>query len=590
MKIVAKLNYVFCIVLLFALQSNAYAKNSDHTLGGLINTALNYHPSIKASARLESASEQEVDIAEWQYFPTPSLSVSQVKASKTDVNFNGDNRVITLGLTQPLWTGGSLSADLKRAQAELEIKKSQSSVVKRDLVLRLVNSYSVWLASYLKLEAYQSSQKEHQLLQERIKRRIEQGLSSSSDLALVSSRLLQAEANLNSAKIRHKNAFLQLQEVVGRELNSKDMIANISADYPIQGELQPLLANALIIDPKLIESRAKIKSLRAAYKASEARFQPAINLKLERQWGNFNSKNTKTENRVFIDMVSRFGAGLSNFSNARKAKFEAQSSEFEIESVRDSIKQRFEGEWLSRKSLIKQKKVLSEALISSKKIQQSWYRQFLAGRKQWQDVMNSIREVSQLESQLADTIAESLLVTWRLGIRIDGALKLARYHTPSKLLIKTSNEKLLDNDSLTVTPKKGAALDKTKYVKPAIAEVEASKPIVAIKKVKRSADTKKTTVSATIVEKAEAIIPKKVTTKADLKTHKNDANRVVWRSKKAYRPQSLDLINKPFKVKIVKPFENKVVKPKTRIKIQILEGKKTHNEKTQRKMLWKRYY
>ncbi|SEH86003.1 hypothetical protein BAZSYMB_SCAFFOLD00010_8 [Bathymodiolus azoricus thioautotrophic gill symbiont] len=59
--------------------------------------------------------------------------------------------------------------------------------------------------------------------------------------------------------------------------------------------------------------------------------------------------------------------------------------------------------------------------MASQKIQQSWYRQFLAGRKQWQDVMNSIREVAQLKSQIADMTAGSLSVSWRLAIRIKGA-------------------------------------------------------------------------------------------------------------------------------------------------------------------------
>jgi adhesin transport system outer membrane protein len=80
----------------------------------------------------------------------------------------------------------------------------------------------------------------------------------------------------------------------------------------------------------------------------------------------------------------------------------------------------FENDWLSYQSLSKQNKLLESALLTAQKIQRSWYRQFLAGRKQWQDVMNSIREVAQLKAQIANTVSESLLVSWRLAIRIKG--------------------------------------------------------------------------------------------------------------------------------------------------------------------------
>lgn len=246
MKIAIQSRYMAFVVLLLGFQGISYAKISNYSLGGLIETALNYHPSIKASVHLQSAFEQGVDAAQWQYFPTPSLSVSQVDASKTDTNYNGDSRVVTLGLTQPLWSGGALDANLEKAQAQLAIKKSKSLIAKRDLALRLIKSYSVWLGSYLKFNVYLASQKEHQLLQKRIKRRIEQGLSSNSDLDLVNSRLLQVKASLNMAEIRHENALLQLQEAVGEPLDLKALKVNISPDYPVQGELPTLLAGAIL--------------------------------------------------------------------------------------------------------------------------------------------------------------------------------------------------------------------------------------------------------------------------------------------------------------------------------------------------------
>ena len=47
---------------------------------------------------------------------------------------------------------------------------------------------------------------------------------------------------------------------------------------------------------------------------------------------------------------------------------------------------------------------------------QSWSRQYLAGRKTWQDLMNSVREEVQLRAQIADFDAAQLIASWRLAL------------------------------------------------------------------------------------------------------------------------------------------------------------------------------
>jgi adhesin transport system outer membrane protein len=46
----------------------------------------------------------------------------------------------------------------------------------------------------------------------------------------------------------------------------------------------------------------------------------------------------------------------------------------------------------------------------------SWDRQYLAGRKTWQDLMNSAREQVQAQAQLADLDGSQLVASWRLAL------------------------------------------------------------------------------------------------------------------------------------------------------------------------------
>ncbi|CAC9654612.1 hypothetical protein BCLUESOX_2432 [bacterium endosymbiont of Bathymodiolus sp. 5 South] len=413
----------FRCLLVFLLSSfclSVNAKDDNYSLNGLIHKALNYHPSIKSSASLLSSAKKGLESAKWQYFPTPSVSISRVNATTTDLSYSGDDKVIKLGLNQTLWAGGRIDAGMEKAQAQLSIRKSILLVARRQLAFNVIRSYSAWYSSHLKRKAFSVSKQEHELLQKRIVRRIEQGLSPEIDLSLVSSRLLQVSANLNSAITQHQRALLQLEELVGESLNIDLLIESISTNYVVNGVKKVLLSQTLGIDPKLKELSERVKESHSTYKQVKSSLSPQLNLRVERQWGNHNIINADTENRIFLELSSSFGAGLSILSKIERAKLEEHSILLDLETQNKKTITEFESDWLSYQSLSKQNKLLGSALLAAQKIQQSWYRQFLAGRKQWQDVMNSIREVAQLKSQIADVVAESLSVSWRLMIRVKG--------------------------------------------------------------------------------------------------------------------------------------------------------------------------
>ena len=409
-------NKVTITVFLFGILTagaNAQTQASGaFSLPSLINKAITYHPSIKSSIFLEDSAKDEVTSAKWQYFPTPQFSVRQVSSSDTDASYNGDERVSVLSLTQPLWAGGSIDAGLEKSRARLLSARASTKVAQQDLASRVINAYSRWYDSYLKKESYKKSKEEHDVLRARLKRRIKQGLSSSSDLNLANSRSTQADAGLNSAIIQHKNSLLRLEELLGASLNPKDLIKDFSI-IKFENNRNKLRKRALLMSPKVKQIKAESLVVKAELEQSRARLYPGINLKLERQWGNFNTKDAKSEDRVFVEFNSSFGAGLSNFSQTRQIKSRYQSLQAKIKDEENKEAQQIELDWMSSISLEKQKALLESSLANTEKVRKSYYRQFLAGRKSWQEVMNSIREVSQLESQLAGVYGETILVNWR---------------------------------------------------------------------------------------------------------------------------------------------------------------------------------
>lgn len=391
----------------------------EFALPNLISKAIAYHPSIKSSIFLEDSAKNEIISAQWQYFPTPKFSVSQVDSSDSDLSYkHGDSRVSVISLTQPLWAGGYIDAGLEKSNARLSLARATTKVAQQDLALKVIGAYSQWYSSYLKKEIYKKSKKEHDVLRARLKRRIKQGLSSSSDLNLADSRSTQADAGLNSAIIQYENSLLYLEELLGIPLDSKDLIRGFSIVEFENNQLK-LSKKALLINPRIKQIKAEHLILEAELKQSRAKFYPGINLKLERQWGSFTRADAETENRIFIELNSSFGAGLSNFSQIEEIKSRYQSLQARITDEKNKVAQQIELNWTSYISLKKQKALLESSLANTEKVRKSYYRQFLAGKKTWQEVMNSIREVSQLESQLADVHREMIIANWRIFVLIN---------------------------------------------------------------------------------------------------------------------------------------------------------------------------
>jgi len=390
----------------------------EFTLPKLIAKAIDYHPSIKSNLLLEDSAKEDVTTAKWQYFPTPQFSVSQVDSSSTDRNYNGDERVSVLSLIQPLWSGGAIDANLAKSRAQLLVARATTKVSQQELALRVITSYSNWYGSYLTKKVYKKSQKEHEALRIRLQRRVKQGLSSSSDLHLADSHLNQANASFNSSVIQYENSLLRLEELLGFPLNSKDLLEGFGV-IEFKDTQQRLIRRALVNNAKIKQIKAESLVVKAEIKASKASLYPRISLKVEKQWGNAAIKDADSENRVFLEFNSSFGAGLSNFSNTRQIENRHRSLQARIKNEKKQTEQQIKLDWMSSTSLKKQEAFLKSSLASTEKVQKSYYRQFLAGKKTWREVMSSIRDVSQLESRLADVYKEIIQSNWRIFVYIE---------------------------------------------------------------------------------------------------------------------------------------------------------------------------
>lgn len=410
-RFLSKYAFLYLTALLFLLPSLSRAETLEH----LISIALLSHPAIQAQQAQSRAAKAGVESASWQFYPTPSVAIEKAQVSASDSSYSGDSAVATLRLQQPLWTGGRLTAGVGKAQAGIIASQASLEEVRMQLALRVVQTYGEWLSAHLKTQTNEKNLVTHEHLRDQVMRRIEQGASAESDLILAVSRLKSVAADLSVTRTQQQIALTRLGQLLGRQVDAS-MLSVQTPPRRVNADLRTLLDQALAINPAIHKAQAQTKVQEALISESRADLSPEVYLRAERQFGNYNFIDAPPENRVFIGFNSRFGAGLSSLSNVENARSQYQAALAEVEVQNRAVSEQVLGDYELVTSTESRLVELKASLEAAAQVAGSYDRQFLAGRKTWQDVMNAARELAQTEVQLADIQSMQVIATWRLAI------------------------------------------------------------------------------------------------------------------------------------------------------------------------------
>lgn len=389
-------------------------------LRSLISEALSTHPSQKSQALLIQSAQAGVDSARWQFYPTPSVAVEGASASTTDNAYAGDSTVTTLRLQQPLWTGGRLTAGLQKAQANVTATRASLEDTRQQLALRVVQNYGDWLGAHLKILANEKSMATHIRLREQVKRRIEQGLSSESDLTQAVARLESLVSDIAVSRAQQDIAAARLAQLVGRPVTTYSLSGVLASPNTLSLGLHALLDQAQAINPSIQKAQALAQVQESVIAERRADLYPEVYLRAEQQYGNYAYRNAPSVSRLFIGLSSHFGPGLSSRSSLEGAQSQHQAALEEVNAQSRAVSEQVQTDFALAASSQGRLTALKTSLNAAQEVSNSYDRQFLAGRKTWLDVMNAARELAQTETQLADIEATQLAVTWRLAITTQG--------------------------------------------------------------------------------------------------------------------------------------------------------------------------
>jgi outer membrane protein, adhesin transport system len=399
------------------------------SLAEALAEALRTHPSVLTPMRQVEVARADRRVAQQQFFPTPSVSLEQVSPSAADPSYRGDKQLQLFRLQQPLWTAGRLTAGLDKSQAGIDISDANLAEARLQLSFKVLQAWSDWTAAIRKVRAVEQSLEAHRRLDGILKRRIQEGASAPTEQILTESRLQQTQAQWETMQAQTRLARVRLEQLIGRPLSAQDepqALRPYQTDPPEQ-----MTSTALKYFPAHVRGQAQLRSQEAEWMERKADLYPEVYLRAEHQRGNFAYADIPSVNRVFLGLTSRLGAGLTTGMQLESIAKKREVLVSDLENVERTLREQIQTEWIQLSSALNRLPSLKQSLASARLTAQAWDRQFLAGRKSWMEVMNTVREVLQADLDLVDAETQILLGSWRLACLVE---------TPEMALNKMQHE------------------------------------------------------------------------------------------------------------------------------------------------------
>lgn len=403
------------LILAVALLSTGLAHAQD--VPELIGAAFAHHPLLRSQQGRRDAAQAGTEAARWQFWPTPSIEAERTTAFGGNSVARSNDTVTTLRLQQPLWTGGRLTGNLSRAEARTRAADAEFQEAKQQLALRVSQAWSEVLVAQYKLQAYQNGRAIHQRLLALVHRRQAEGVSAEADVALAGSRLSTLQAELDAVTAQSDTALERLRSLTGRPLRTETLAQGQLPKLPVHAiTLAALLDASRALSPQLAKARSQAQVAQAEVEIARAALSPEVYLRLERQFGSTTVSQQAPQSRIFVGVSSSFGSGLSSLSGVESALAQQRAALEEEQVQKLALQEQVQADHTLALAAQARRAGLEGARRATAEVSESYERQFLAGRKQWQDLMNAAREQTQSEVQLADAVGAQQLASWRLAV------------------------------------------------------------------------------------------------------------------------------------------------------------------------------
>ena len=382
------------------------------SLAYLLDQAAQAHPTLQAARLDVRASAEDLQAVQRQRWPTVS-AVLETKSTNTTVTSTR-----ALRLEQNLWDGGRTSARIREAEANISVNEARIYIQNQTLSMQIVNAWQNLLSADGRIQVARDTLDQLDKYRQQMTRRVTADVSPPIDLELVQSRILQTEVELTQARNARQVALGKLEQYSGVEgLSRLQQRAPVAPGLAQTEQAANQLAALDWFDvasqhPDVHKARKDAQVAQQRIDAKRAEQWPQVYLRLDQPIGSTNNDLTG-----FVGLRYTPGAGLATGVEAQALASRAASLEQTVDTAMRNV---LEAMYADRDELSTSRTrmlALDKSVQGSRNVLESYGRQFTAGRKTWQDLMNAVRELAQNQYNLVDAHAGMVSAMYRLQIR-----------------------------------------------------------------------------------------------------------------------------------------------------------------------------
>lgn len=387
----------------------------------LIQQSLQVHPAIRAAQNDIEAARLEQEVVQRQRYFTPSAQAQ----------LREDYRSAKVAIEQPLWTAGRLSSAVEKASFDYKIAVEGDQARRYDIASKVLDAWGLLLDAHERMQVATQTLTELEQFAEMMGRRVDTGVSARVELDLVDSRILQSRVAQENAQQMIRLGLARLAQLVNdnRLLYSNFALPDLlTLSEQLKNSYQPelmLQTTALGRSHPLVkQAQDQAKSvLKQAQVVRASRYpQVMIGYEYDHQHYYHQPAANQDSRQLYLSVQYTPGAGWSSLLSERSLRAKAVGLEDNMAAIHQQVVDQIHQQLYSFLSAQGRIKTLVTAMSSARLVQQSYQRQFIAGRKSWLEVMNATREIEQTAYDLSSTRSALIISCYQIQL-LTGALE-----------------------------------------------------------------------------------------------------------------------------------------------------------------------
>lgn len=400
------------------------------TLKESIVEAINTNPVVQERLRNYRATQQDLNVANSEYYPKLDLSASvgrnwggDLKTSNDGdykhqvVDQNYGNYETQLKLTQNLFDGFGTTNKVDYQEARILAAAYNYIEKSNDIAFKMTNAYLNVLRSYELLQTASLNVQITEDIFKKVKDLFDSGLTTESEVKKIESALSLARSNFTVQKNNARDTEFNFRRILGRMPDIAKM-QKPEMNTPMPDSLERAAIYSVNHNPSLLVSQYNIKGAQSLWKQHEKEFYPKIDLEVSQTYNDVETRNAfdNPDDRFKARIVLSYNLFNGGADSATVQKDVSKINQ-EVAIKRDLKRQVIEGldlSWNAYKMIGLQLVDLREYAKFSQTTLELYKQEYDLGRRSLLDLLSSQNDVINSQSQIITAEYDQLFAKYRI--------------------------------------------------------------------------------------------------------------------------------------------------------------------------------